>query len=351
LDDRRPVTQYIEEIPPLRPKVTRLTTWQGKCPQCGEVHSTHPLKTSYAQGAAEVQLGPRAAALATVLNKHLGLTMRKTCWVLKQGFDLALSAGGLAQLTHRVADKVQLQYQLLQKQIRHSPAVYADETSWYVGDPHAWLWVFTTPQYTLYHVDSSRGGPVAEKILGKDFSGVLVTDCFAGYLRFKCRQHKCIAHHLRALEQARDKPKTTDPTYLDAWRDVWREVLELHQSRDDLPEAKLAERRAALESQIKDLLLCDVTQPGDVAFRTRMQRVGEHRLGCLYYDVEATNNRAERAIRPAVIARKVSCGNKTDRGAATWQILVSLAATAYQNGRDFLTELHPSLQAPCVLVG
>jgi hypothetical protein len=59
--------------------------------------------------------------------------------------------------------------------------------------------------------------------------------------------------------------------------------------------------------------------------------------------VEGTNNRAERALRPAVIARKLSCGNKTERGARTWEILASLAATCTQRGQDFVNSLHPQL--------
>ena len=82
-----------------------------------------------------------------------------------------------------------------------------------------------------------------------------------------------------------------------------------------------------------------VTLAGDRYFLGRMRNTGVHHFGCLYHEVETTNNRAERAIRPAVIARKVSCGNRTERGASTWQILVSLATTAQQCGREFLEEL------------
>jgi transposase len=73
-----PIEQFIEEIPPVRPRVTHLITYRGQCPHCGEVQSTHPLKTSEATGTAQTQLGPRALALATTLNKQHGLTMRTT---------------------------------------------------------------------------------------------------------------------------------------------------------------------------------------------------------------------------------------------------------------------------------
>lgn len=337
--DRAPLTQYIEEIPPVRPVVTRLTTWKGVCPKCGEVHSTHPLQVSQAQGAAGVHLGPRAIAWATLLNKQFGIPMRKTCSILARGFGLKLSAGGLAQVLHRVADKLRPRYEALREQIRGSPVNYMDETSWYVGDPHWVLWVCTAPQYTLYHVDPSHGGPVAEKLLGTDYAGALVTDCHGAYRRLKCPQHKCIAHHLRALHKARDRNPTQDSPYLDAWKRLWQEVMELHQQRPALSVDAFAERRAALEVTWNNLLAKNVTQPGDRYFLGRMRNTGSHHFGCLYYDVETTNNRAERAIRPAVIARKISCGNKTLRGANTWQILVSLATTAQQCGREFLEEL------------
>ena len=337
--DRAPLTQYIEELPPVRPVVTRLTTWKGVCPQCGEVHSTHPLQISYAQGAARVQLGPRAVAWATLLNKQFGIPLRKTCSILQRGFGLKLSAGGLAQMLHRVAAKLRPQYEALREQVRKSAANYMDETSWYVGDPHWVLWVCTAPQYTLYHVDPSHGGGVAEKLLGPDYAGVLVTDCHGAYRRLKCPQHKCIAHHLRALHKSRGKNPSEASAYLDAWEKLWQEVIELRRQRDQLPAATFAQRRAALEATWDQLLARRVTQPGDRYFWGRMRNVGAHHFGCLYHDVEATNNRAERAIRPAVIARKVSCGNRTQRGASTWQILVSLATTAHQCGREFLEEL------------
>jgi len=337
--DRAPLTQYIEELPPVRPVVTRLTTWKGVCPHCGEVHSTHPLQVSQAQGAASVQLGPRAVAWATLLNKQFGIPLRKTCSILQRGFGLKLTAGGLAQMLHRVAAKLRPQYEALREQVHHSPVNYMDETSWYVGDPHWVLWVCTAPQYTLYHVDPSHGGPVAEKLLGPEYAGVLVTDCHGAYRRLKCPQHKCIAHHLRALHKSRGKNPTEASDYLDAWEQLWQDVVELRRQRDALPGDTFAQRRAALEAAWDELLARPVTQPGDRYFLGRMRNVGAHHFGCLYHDVEATNNRAERAIRPAVVARKISCGNKTQRGASTWQILVSLATTAQQCGREFLDEL------------
>jgi transposase len=86
----------VEELPVVRPHVTKLITEEAECPHCQtQVRSTHPLQVSLAEGAAGVQLGPRALGLAAQLNKQHGLTMRKTCAVLREAFGLRLSPGGL----------------------------------------------------------------------------------------------------------------------------------------------------------------------------------------------------------------------------------------------------------------
>jgi transposase len=342
----RPVVQYIEEIVPARPHVTKVTTYEGVCLCCGQgVRSTHPLQTSIARGAAAVQLGPRALTLAAVLNKHLGLTMRKACEVLRSLCGLRLTAGGLSQALDRVADKVKPLYDGLIDQLRRGDAVHADETSWWVGGPGAWLWVFTDPNATVYHVDPHRGSAVVEQILGAEFAGVLVSDCLNSYDPPPCRKHKCIAHHLRAIKKAYESPGQRDPAYLDDWTGLFKAVIMLYRLRDGLPPGVFEEKRAVLNQQVDDLLARPIDQPGDVAVRHRLAKQRPHLLTCLIEPAaEPTNNRAERDLRPAVIARKLSCGNKTDRGRQTWQILASLTATAHKRAHDAVDFLKPHLQ-------
>jgi transposase len=96
--DQSEIERVIEEIPPIVPKITRLRTYQATCVCCSqEVRSSHPLQMSLATGAAGVQLGPHALAIAADLNKAKGLSMRKTCAVLADCFGLGSSAGGLGK--------------------------------------------------------------------------------------------------------------------------------------------------------------------------------------------------------------------------------------------------------------
>lgn len=291
-----------------------------------------------------MQLGPRALALAALLNKRHGLTMRTTCEVLKKVLGLSITPGGLSQALDRVADKVKSEYDALIEKIRGSRAVFADETSWWVDGPGWWLWTFTTEDGTLYRVDESRGSQVVREVLGDEFAGMLVSDCLASYDPVDCRKHKCIAHHLRAIAKARDQPDTPDPSYLDRWKVFFKTVSILYALRPLLSDEDFAAKRAHLESTCKRLLDEPRTQPGDVAVQKRLLKQWPHLLGCLYEPAaEPTNNRAERALRPAVIARKVSCGNRTPRGKHTWEILASLAATCAQNAIDFVDYLIPQL--------
>ena len=343
------VEQFIEEIPPLRPRVVRLVTWEGRCPKCGEVHSTHPLQTSRGRGAAKVQLGPRALAIAAALNKHFGLSMRRTCQVLGKLFGLRFSAGGLSQAADRAADRLAGHYEALLDTIRGSPATFADETSWWVGGPGWWLWTFTTPNETLYRVDRSRGSAVAKEVLGENYQGILVSDCLASYAPLDCRKHKCIAHHLRAIADAKELPDQAPNAYLRQWELLFKTVITLHRLavNGDLNAAMLAERRSHVEAWIDRLLDQPVVKIGDVKIRNRLSKQRAHLIGCLDdLSAEPTNNRAERSLRPAVIARKISCGNKTDRGRYTWQVLASLAATCTQRGHDLIDYLAPRLSLP-----
>ena len=143
------------------------------------------------------------------LNKYHGLTMRRTCKILRELAGLSLTAGGLSQMIDRVADRVVGDCEGLVNQIRGSPAVNADETSWWVGGPGWWLWTFTCPEITVYRVDESRGAKVVEDVLGEDFAGVLVSDCLSSYDPPTYRKHKCIAHHLRAIRSTTTSTITT----------------------------------------------------------------------------------------------------------------------------------------------
>jgi hypothetical protein len=305
------------------------------------------MQVSTAVGAAGTHLGRRALALAAWLNKHLGLTMRKTCRVLKDLLGLRITPGGLSQALDRVADRSEDTFGQLVRDLRQQPAVYADETSWWVGGRGSWLWTFTSSDCTLYHVDASRGRDVILDMLGDGFAGVLTSDCLASYENLPYTMHKCYAHHLKAIAQAYEQQPTA---YLEQVRTLLKAAMILDMLRTDLPPPAWGQRRQHLEHRADALL--SLPRRNSLEERVRLRLNKRRRWLFTFLDhagVEATNNRAERALRPAVITRKLSCGNKTHRGKRTWEILASIAVTCQQRGQDFVEWISPRLAlAPAI---
>jgi len=233
----------------------------------------------------------------------------------------------------RVSERLEPLYQQLQTSIRASPAVYADETSWWVGGAGWWLWVFTTPTQTLYLVEKSRGQQVVRKVLGQSFGGTLVSDCLAAYDPIRCRKHKCYAHHLKAIAEAR--VQVPQSQFLREIRLMLKAAVAVG-AATDISGERGAELRARLEGWADALLGVAYTDPWEERIANRLSKQREHLFAFLYQNgVESTNNCAERQLRPAVIARKLSCGNKTEQGKRSWEILSSIAATCHQKSIHF----------------
>ena len=351
LEMRTPIEQFIEELPPVRPHVTRLRTFEAHCPRCEKlVRSTHPRQMSTAGGCAGVQLGARAVAIAAELKHGLGLTLRKTCRALSLLGGLRVSAGGLTQAFVRSAEKLAPQDAALQTQMLAAPVLHTDETSWWRSGPCS-LWVFTTPGedgVTLYRVVEHRDRATFHEFVPPDWPGLLVSDCLSVYDTATGHQHKCYAHHLRALSVAR-RDQNPQAAAADDWtgraKAFFQDAIALKARHPQMSAAERAAERAPLEVRAADLFEWPRGDPAQERFRHRVAKQRDHLLTFLDEPcAEATNNLAERQLRGAVIARKLSCGNKTARGSAAWEVLASLAATCTQRATDFVAFLVPHLR-------
>lgn len=346
ISHQRVVEQTIIEAPVVRPRIIRLRTYRNHCEHCdAQMCSSHPLQVSTATGAAGTHLGPRALGLAAALNKDLKLTMRKSTQVLNQFLGISLSPGGLSQALDRVAKRLEGDYEQTLATLRASDVIHTDETGWWVGGPGHTLWVFTNRENTYYRVVSSRSRATAEAILGEDFGGVLVSDCLSVYDGIKGEQQKCYAHHLKALSKALKSEDGRGSSYLLELRALLHSALILKRVQADLPDEKARSFRRSLEDRFEQMLSQprspdDPQAQQEEKVRKRLRKQQDHLFTFLDHpSVEATNNLAERQLRPAVISRKLSCGNKTVRGSTTWSILASLAATCSQKGDSFIEQV------------
>jgi len=230
---------------------------------------------------------------------------------------------------HRAARQAPPTYDALRAAIRASPVVSPDETSWKVGGHLQWLWAFATPSEILYAIQAGRGFPQAAAILAADYEGVLVRDGWAPYRHFADAAHQtCLAHLLRrSRELASDHPRA-------AWRaritDVLQRALAVRDRRNAgaITPHGAAIARGRLVNQLADLVNGSRAHTG---VPTRCGASGRRVAGPFGFlfdpSVDATNWRAEQALRPAVANRKVS-DNRSARGAATQQTLASVVHTA-----------------------
>lgn len=343
--NQRVIEQTIIEAPIVVPRVIRLRTYRNHCDHCdAQVSSHHPLQVSTATGAAGTHLGPRALGLAATLNKDLKLPMRKSTQVLNQLLGLKLSPGGLSQALDRVAGRMKGDYEQMLETLRQSDVIHTDETGWWVGGSGYTLWVYTNKESTYYQVVNSRSRATAEAILGHAFDGVLVSDCLSIYDGLEGVQQKCYAHHLKALSKVLKSEAGKGSAYLLELRALLHTALLLKRLKAGLPAAQRKTLRQSLETRFEQLL-SEPRPPDDQGqqeekVRKRLRKQQDHLFTFLDYSaVDATNNLAERQLRPAVISRKLSCGNKTSKGANTWAILASLAATSQQRGDSFIEQV------------
>jgi transposase len=351
----RVVTQYQEELPVQRPTVRRFDIEVGHCTHCHRrVQGRHPLQTSDALGAAAVQLGPQAVGLAVILNKRFGLPYGKIAALFRDRFGLTVTRGGLVHAVHRAARQAQPSYEILCATVRGSPVVTPDETSWRVGADLQWLWAFVTRDTTVYAIQPGRGLAQAAAIIGVDYAGVLQRDGWQSYRQFHAALHQtCLAHLLRRCRRLLlDYPHHPVPTAVKAVLQAALRTRDQHLA-GAISLHGLAVARGQFLERLGRLL---ERRPSRL---TAIHRFQSHLI--VEYDavftflfdptLDATNWRAEQALRPAVVTRKMcGGGNRTERGAQTQQVLASVLRTADQRGLDPSRLLQTLLCAPQPIV-
>jgi transposase len=351
----RVATQYQEEVPVQRPLVRAFHVHIGRCTQCRRrLQGHHPLQTSDALGAAGVQLGPQAVALAVLLNKRCGLSYGKIATLLRDRFGLRVTCGGLVQAVHRAARRAQPTYDHLAATVRGSPVVTMDETSWRVAADLQWLWVAATPLTTVYTIQPGRGLAQAATLIGLDYPGVLVRDGWQSYRHFPHALHQtCLAHLLRTCRRLLlDYP---DQPFVRAAKQILQAALHTRAQyqRGAITAHGLAVARGQyLERLGRVLEKTPSRRPAVRRFQGHLIREFDAIFSFLFEPtLDATNWRAEQALRPAVVTRKMcGGGNRTVRGARSQEILVTVLRTADQRGLDATAILTTLLTTPSLTV-
>jgi hypothetical protein len=276
----------------------------------------------------------------------LGLPISQIVQVLSSHLHFRISEGGLAAMWHRLADIFHPWYQEILAQLQNAAVLNVDETGWRQnGTPH-WLWCFASENGTLYFIDRSRGGPALGRFFQETFPGILITDFWSAYDALNCegRQY-CLAHLLRELEKV-DKHNTSGEwcAFSKRAKRLFGDALRLYHREGYRPQ-DFESRVERLHVRLVDLML---TRSSDADVRRlcgRLEKYWQDLLTFLRHpEVQPTNNLAEREIRPAVIMRKILQGNRSERGAQTQVVLMSIYRTLRRRGHDPLSTLLQALE-------
>jgi transposase len=234
----------------------------------------------------------------------------------------------------RLAEQARPSYEELIELIRRCTVAHADETGWRIGTLSAWLWVFTNRQVTVYPIQESRGHDVVVEILGQECAGILVADCCVAYNHPELAEwlkQKCLGHLLKELSQMEGEQTRGAVRFAQEVMAMRRAALGLRDQNPKLSPEAFAEQAAAIEQRVDRLIdeKRPLTDPDNVRMAARLRQQREHVLRFLYVDgLDATNNQAERMLRPAVLTRKTSGCNRTE--AETHSILASILVTCRQ---------------------
>jgi len=355
VDEYGTCEQYVVDIPPVKPHVTKYVNHHGCCTRCGQrVDSRHPDQTSSAKGAASVVLGPQVLAVSIDLKERVGVPYRKVVEVLMLCFHFQVSAGALARAAQRITKRCEPTYEALIAYLRQSAVVHADETGWHIANAvrKAWLWVFATPEgVTIYAIRLSRGGDVPSAILGEAFDGTLVVDGWSVYPSLGCPLAQCNAHLLRRCAEMLETQRGEAAVFPQQVKDLLQLAIQLGRAREltlELWGERFWQQAVSnTEQRFAELLEPVQSDPNNRRLRKHLMA---HRSEVLRFlhdaAIASTNSLAEREIRPAVIMRKMSAGNRAEAGAHAHEVLASITRTAERCGVRFTDLLPVLLKSP-----
>lgn len=326
-------TRYIEDIPVIQPVVTEHVIHRDWCPACQK-----KVEPAVADALPNATLGNRVLVLSAWLHYALGNTLSQIVAVFSFHLQLKLSEGGLVQMWRRLAKILYPWYEQIRDEALKSAVLHGDESGWRVNGKTHWLWCFANERLSYFMIDRCRGSPALLKFFQDEFGGTLVSDFWGAYNAVVCaRRQMCLVHLLRDLEHVEKykSPGPAWPMFAKQLRRLLHDAIRLWRRIDEHPAETYASRRARIGARLETL----IETPWDCPQARRLiKRLKRHQADLFTFldhpEVPFDNNLAERAIRPAVIIRKNSYGNRSDHGADVQAILMSIFFTLKKRGHN-----------------
>jgi transposase len=321
------------ELPPILAQVVEVQLYGCTCPACG----THNRAVPPAGLEPERAYGARLQGVIAYLKHLQHCSYDRLEQLMADVFGVTISPGGLDNCLRRVGLAAISAVTAIHSQVASAPVIHGDETGSRLAGGKAWHWVFVTTAAVLHQVRTSRGKDVPQMMMQEKRAEVWVCDCWSGQLQAPADTFQlCLAHQVRNLQAVIDG-QTCESIWAAQLQALFYNTMRLAHpaQRAKLSSAVFQAEWTDLERQL-DVLLDEALPRGKA--RTLQRRYWKHRehlFVCLARtDVPATNNCAERALRPAVIHRKVTNGFRAQWGADAYAALLSITDTARLHGQS-----------------
>lgn len=324
------------DVEPLRPQRLHYLLEEKYCPQCRR--TVRPRAPGVLK---RHLLGNALLAHATVQHYVFGATLGQL------QIQLGVGSGSLHGALHQLAELLGPACEQLVQDYRRVPVKHADETGWRTNGDNGYAWLFCSEKISLFRFRQTRSGQIARAVLGEEaLRGVLVVDRYGGYNGAPCALQYCYAHLLRAVQDlAKEFPNDVEVTvFVSLLAPLLAQAMQLRGL--GLPPAEFRARASELKERIIDWNWNAASHPG----AQQIQNIFRENPDRLYHwaddpQVPADNNRAERELRPLVIARKISFGSQSENGARTREVLMSVLHTLRKRGGNVTASFHRSLDA------
>ena len=333
---------YVTDIPEMpRPEVRGYCVQICRCRDCGRrVRGRHPDVGPDQYGASAHRVGRRVMAAAHMLHYGVGIPVRRVPTVLRALTGVELSQSAITQdALRRARGAVGDAYRRLRESVRESAVVHTDDTGWRVGGESAFLMAFETEDATVYQVRGRHRNEEVREVVPADYAGVMVTDRARSYdaqALSGVKQQKCLAHVLRSISEVVQTKRGRGRSFGKRLSELLREAMELWESQRRGEVANYAGETERLRRALSHHLR-DRPMPDRDNWRLQNELGWQDDRGNLlrFLDdpgIEPTNNRAERALRGAVIARKVSHCSRNEAGADAFSAFTSVLRTLARKG-------------------
>jgi hypothetical protein len=266
--------------------------------------------------------------LSAWLHYACGMSVSKLVALLQYS-GLRISAGALTQGWQSLATLLEPAYDQILVQVKGSLVLMADETGWRIRGVTHWLWYFGSQYWSYYVIDRRRGTKVVNRIIGKFFEGVLLTDFWGAYNAIESwAKQRCVFHLYTALKKV-DIRCPNDPL----WRDfrlrlkrIFQDAVRLLGDIEKLDQSAIDRRRQRIEARLDRLLAEPCSHKDARRLQKRLRRHRDELFTFLDYAplLSPYNNHAEQQMRGPVISRRVSQGNRSKRGARAQAILMTI---------------------------